>query len=312
MNGLNRKIGFFPALWGCCRGTGIFFALRYQSWPRLIGHLLLLALLCSFGITLGERSRFRPGMERALASFETLFGEIRLAPEGITPTLDPSKARSLPLPGNGFLLYAPDLDEGVTLGESDAQLLNYLLVWSPRLLLSGARTPGGDWQVWSKRAERAGRNPLSYGPVQFGLTSAAALPEYLKSLRPPAGTWEIDEEETYPAAAFFDAVGFLFLLTLFAGYTVLLTATAFFCTGIFTLVFRFVSVRQLRVLTIRELWKVGIYAGFPATIIASFFPALELPLFSYSTVYMFGLVVYWMVVLNRIERSGNEEDKGNE
>ena len=80
----------------------------------------------------------------------------------------------------------------------------------------------------------------------------------------------------------------------------------------FTLVFRFASMRQLRVLTIRELWKTGLYAGFPAMIIGSFFPALNLPLFSFSTVYMFGLVIYWILIISRIERSGQEEEKKHE
>lgn len=47
-------------------------------------------------------------------------------------------------------------------------------------------------------------------------------------------------------------------------------------------------------------------------IIGSFFPALNLPLFSFSTIYMFGLVIYWILIISRIERSGQEEEKKHE
>lgn len=307
------KVRFFPAVWGCCRGTEIFFELRRQSWLRLLGHLLLLSLLCAFGITLGERSRIRPQLERAQSAFAAEFGAVRLTDDAIVPTRNPEQSRSLPLPANGLVLYAPDLTSGITLGEADAQLLNYLLVWSPRMLLTGVRSPGGDWQIWSKQTEPEGGNLLlSYDSSRFVLTGATALPEYLRSLRTPKGGWGVPVSEEFPAEALFGTVGMLLYLSLFFGYTAMLMVTALLCTGVFTLVFRFASMRQLRVLTIRELWKTGLYAGFPAMIIGSFFPALNLPLFSFSTVYMFGLVIYWILIISRIERSGQEEEKKHE
>ena len=276
-------------------------------------HPMSAPLIGAFGITLGERSRIRPQLERAQSAFAAEFGAVRLTDEAIVPTRNPEQSRSLPLPANGLVLYAPDLTSGITLGEADAQLLNYLLVWSPRMLLTGVRSPGGDWQIWSKQTEPEGGNLLlSYDSSRFVLTGATALPEYLRSLRTPKGGWGVPVSEEFPAEALFGTVGMLLYLSLFFGYTAMLMVTALLCTGVFTLVFRFASMRQLRVLTIRELWKTGLYAGFPAMIIGSFFPALNLPLFSFSTIYMFGLVIYWILIISRIERSGQEEEKKHE
>ena len=50
--------------------------------------------------------------------------------------------------------------------------------------------------------------------------------------------------------------------------------------------------------------EVTIYAGFPVMLVASCFPAFDLPYLSYSTVFMIGLVVYWLVAVARVERAG--------
>lgn len=39
---------------------------------------------------------------------------------------------------------------------------------------------------------------------------------------------------------------------------------------------------------------------------ASCFPAFDLPFLRYGTVYMIGLVIYWLVAAGRIERAGME------
>ena len=45
-------------------------------------------------------------------------------------------------------------------------------------------------------------------------------------------------------------------------------------------------------------------ARFPVMLVASCFPAFDLPYLSYSTVFMIGLVVYWLVAVARVERAG--------
>ena len=61
-------------------------------------------------------------------------------------------------------------------------------------------------------------------------------------------------------------------------------------------------------LTYAQFWKTGIYAGFPALLVASAFPALNLPFFTFSTVYMTGLLIYWLYTAHRLERRLAEEE----
>jgi hypothetical protein len=86
-------------------------------------------------------------------------------------------------------------------------------------------------------------------------------------------------------------------------------------TALFVGVFRFSSGGRYPVrLTYLEFWKIGIYAGFPAMLVASAFPALALPFFSFSTVYMAGLLIYWLYTASRLERelAAEESDGVNE
>jgi len=75
--------------------------------------------------------------------------------------------------------------------------------------------------------------------------------------------------------------------------------TAIF-TAIFALMYRLVGGRVRR-LTTGGYWKIGVYAGFPVTAVAACFPAFQLPLLTYTTVYMVGTAVYWMIAATRVE-----------
>ena len=62
-------------------------------------------------------------------------------------------------------------------------------------------------------------------------------------------------------------------------------------------------------------WKVCIYSGFPAVIIAGFFPMLDLPFFDFTDVYAVGLLIYWFAALRHILQSDNAQmpqSKGGE
>ena len=45
-------------------------------------------------------------------------------------------------------------------------------------------------------------------------------------------------------------------------------------------------------------------------LVASAFPALDLPLFSFSTVYMAGLLIYWLYTTAAIERESAGKESG--
>jgi hypothetical protein len=46
--------------------------------------------------------------------------------------------------------------------------------------------------------------------------------------------------------------------------------------------------------------------------VAAAFPALNLPLLSFDTVYMFGLVIYWLKIIFYTERTISEEKSSDD
>lgn len=80
-------------------------------------------------------------------------------------------------------------------------------------------------------------------------------------------------------------------------------------TSVFVGMFRLTSGGRYPIrLTYAQFWKTGIYAGFPALLVASAFPALNLPFFTFSTVYMTGLLIYWLYTAHRLERQLAKEE----
>jgi hypothetical protein len=112
---------------------------------------------------------------------------------------------------------------------------------------------------------------------------------------------------------FFSALSVLFSVFSIAGSVVWNFFIALLYTGIFMGMYRLLNgpSGRLRFLTLREMWKCGIYAAFPAMAVASLFPILELPLLAYETVFMIGLLVYWMAVIARLERTPTDDEVNN-
>ena len=85
-------------------------------------------------------------------------------------------------------------------------------------------------------------------------------------------------------------------------------------TGIFMGMYRLLNgpSGRLSFLTLKEMWKCGIYAAFPPMVIASLFPILELPFVTYETVFMIGLLIYWMAVTAKLERTSVETEENTD
>ena len=83
--------------------------------------------------------------------------------------------------------------------------------------------------------------------------------------------------------------------------------------AIFVGMFRLTSGRRYPLtLSFGEFWKIGLYAGFPAMLVATAFPALALPWFSFGSVFMAGLLIYWLYAAGRIERENKEKTQVTE
>ena len=301
-----EPVGFWSALRGTCCGTDIFFRVRYNSAWRTLWHLVLMTILVTAGIVWGEGRRLGKVVDETERLVVAEFGsEIRMTPEALVPLLRPEEARSIDLPGNGRLCYVPELEKGMRLEPDSIALLDFLVIWSPRFLGCAWQTEPGNWQFGQESpvpeeesaVPAAGTEPLFR---RIGLTFRNFTTKELCDFLPEL-----------PVSSLFDAVSvsvaFLLSLGRFAGVLLL----ALFYTLIFAGVSRLSLGNRKTVLNFAQFWKVGVYAGFPVMLVAGCFPALDLPFFSYSTVFMIGLVIYWMIAATRLERSGSDFNEEN-
>lgn len=316
-----EPVGFWGALRGTCCGTDIFFRLRYNSVWRTLWHLVLITILVTAAIVWGEGSRLGERIDEIERLVTAEFGsEIRMTPEALTPALRPEVARSIDLPGNGRLCYLPDFRKGMKIEPDTVALLDFLVIWSPRFLGCAWQTEPGNWQFGQEAPvpEQAEAVPAA-GTVPFfrgvGLTfrnfTTKELCDFLAAGVEVSAPWPRQEPPELPVATLFDAVSVSVALLISLGRFAGLLLLALLYTLIFAGVSRLSLGGRRPVLNFAQFWKVGVYAGFPVMLVAGCFPAFDLPFFSYSTVFMIGLVIYWMIAAARIERSSFESNEEN-
>ncbi|WP_302813037.1 hypothetical protein, partial [Victivallis vadensis] len=192
---------------------------------------------------------------------------------------------------------------GVRLPPEQAEFLNYLAVWSPGYFVSAQHYEKDSWLVSILRPAEEGGAISMFSPEKHYLTNSG-LVELLDSKLDNGYSWPVKETATQSFAALFGSLKIGMGILLFGMQLVGILALALFYTGLFAGMFRLTSSRRLQTLTFGEFWKIGVYAGFPVMLVASCFPAFDLPYLSYSTVFMIGLVVYWLVAVARVERAG--------
>jgi len=293
--------GFFHAL-GVFAGLSPFDDLRKNSWWRVLWHLFLMTLLCTLFIVVLEQRRSVPywtGVEHALR--EAFGSSFLQTPGGFIPEKDPLRSRTVFLPQNGAIQYIAPGQQADLLSDIWKKENFYLMLFGPgeiagvicseekTLLLRHAPGNKTAWHI--QEAERT-TLPDTLKRRDFGKVVTGAFPSI--PLSTLFGTCRAVSFGLAFAATFFS----LYLLTILY-------------TGIFIAVFRISSRGRMKVLSLRELWKSSIYASFPAMAVASCFPALELPFFQLSTIFMIGQMGYTLVVLSYFERGALAKQQGD-
>ena len=272
--------------------------LRNHSWGRTIFHLILLSLILAAVISGFEHARMRGVYEAAKHSFVSCFGnEIKLVSGGFVPEKDPDKCRSVALPDGGKLWYLPDGKISSCTGLEENQ---YLIFWAPRGFAFAIRNQNG----WTFNTAVPEKNTRIFSKSRSIHT--AELQKYqLKS----GEAWSMRNEEDLNVEELTHIVTVVSLMFLMIQNLMLTLLLPLLYTSVFVGMFRLTSGGRYPIrLTYAQFWKTGIYAGFPALLVASAFPALNLPLFTFSTVYMTGLLIYWLYTAHRLERLLAEEE----
>ncbi len=291
-----EKRGFFSTLISCCRGTEDFPELIERSFPTVLGHALLLILLISIAVGFAPAWRLSGELVETRRDFIVAFGsELQMTDMGILPQRDPEMARSINLPHDGILLYT-GLSGKRQSFPTDLAGLRYIVYWAGNLPAIAFRGADHSWMVSSFGQE-----------AQLKLSASAdeALAELTRE--PEQRRWQWGKRQTIPVESIFTMIIWSVGLTFGVRQFILMTVLMFLSVGVLVLLMRF-SPRKF--LTAGQLWKCGIYAGFPAMLIGGCFPLLDLPLLDYSDVYIFGLFIYWAVVLRSLARAAADDGQG--
>ena len=291
---MSSKVSFLTALSGTCSGIAVFHRLRFQSWLRTVFHMFLMGAFCALLITWGEVHRQRPVFQAGVKIFESVFGtKILNTSRGLVPEKSPETERFLVLPNEGRLWYIPSGKLKVSVGELEKN--SYLILWAPGGMATAVRSASGSWTANIVLPDNE--------KVMFSTPKTLSSQELLKLKLVSEKKWNFDNLETLSVENFAKTFQGIWISTLFMQNLCLTLILPVLYTAIFVGMFRLTSNGRYPVrLSYSEFWKIGIYAGFPAMLVAAAFPALDLPLFSFSTVYMVGLLIYWLYSASRIER----------
>ena len=296
------KISFFKALFSTCSGLAGFRQLRFQSWLRVICHVILAGFLAALLITSGEVYRKRPVMQAAASVFQSVFGKKLLCTaNGLVPEISPGNARTLILPDNGKLWYSPS---GPVKAESrELESCAFLILWFPRGFATAVNQQQGNWTV-STVTPADDRIRLSGSQL---MTTSQLQKLHLDSGK----NWDTGDIKEFSVSELMQLMSNITACGLMIRNLAMTLLLPLLYTGIFVGMFRLTSGGRYPIrLTLREFWKIGFYAGFPAMLVASAFPALDLPFLSFSTVYMVGLLAYWLCAAAKLERELAFEESG--
>ena len=295
---MSTPVSFLKAFFGTCSGREIFYALRHNSWGRCIFHIFLLSIISGVIIGQVQLRRVQGTLEAARIAFTNTFGkEIcvdakRSTWNWVCPALDPAFAREMALPGGGRFYYT-----GVSNSVPDSvkTVTGSIIVWSPDTFAMAMPAGTNTYNSIVIKAD---------GTMERATGSLDAVTDIFKAegKKLPADPGKMEKESV---SDIFLGISALLGFSLSAGAVLRNFILVWLYTGLFMGMYRLLNGAsgRLRFLTLREMWKCGVYAAFPAMAIASLFPILDLPFVSYETVFMIGLLVYWMAVTAKLERT---------
>jgi len=286
-------MSFFNTLFGVCKGTEIFLQLfRLSPWKAL-WHLLILTTLCAIFITAAKTVPLYKDIDVACDTIAEQFGLIKFSDNGIFPSANPEKGRVVQLTETVTLAYIPDL-KTAALPDFDQDGSTRGVFWSPGIVAGWYKTDTAEYLLVplicaSQKARIFGR-PFQKDSIMPYLreNSSDGNP-----LRLPVNSVNVAEMKV-PVKIYASIITLCLQFIQIVFQTIVLTT-------LFTIIFNMVGSRNFKILKFKNIFVTAIYAGFPAIIIASFFPAFDLPL-DFNTVYIFCFAVYFIYIMSRLER----------
>lgn len=293
-----EKISFINALTGVCVSVTIFQKLKQQKIWRTLLHFVFLAFLCSIFIMLAGHSSMLDEINEPLDIFEASAGGIVMRDGGFYPQKEPEKAYEIMLSPHIKLVYSPRF----ALFNSDWINKNGItIIWFPRfwcMTITSSQTLR--MRVFSGFADSSMQDMLD-------IDDRDELMEYLekRSIEAKNKAPETDGRSFMVSRVEIEKV---YLAGRFFYYWFEFCIQALFCTLLFSIFYRFIGARGFSKLKFSEVFCSGFYAAVPPLLVASFFPALDLPFFHFSTIFIIGYLIYFLFVLNYLERTAAADD----
>ena len=298
------KTNFFQALFGTCAGMTVFEKLKEQGLGRALAHLLLMSLICGIILACG----FYPTLKRSLRAVVAVVvencGSIICSHDRIEPGINPEKSRSFVINGPFSVTYLPA--KAVDLPSNFQQDCSSGLLWSAdcKFLLwkKLSNDKFGVVPIW---------DPLGSTAETVVSGNVALLAELHKAepvkLNLPTGK----KEEFTPEKL--QALTDLALIAMSAGYMLRKTLLeVIIYIMMFVVVTKIMDLTRRKRMPFKELTVLAIYAGFPPMLIGSVAEALNLPYLSFNMIYVLGMTLYLVMVMNRLERLQQEKQWSKE
>lgn len=297
-----EKTSFVNALAGVCVSVEIFLKLKQQKVWRTLLHFVFLAFLCSLFIMLAGHGSMLAEIEKPLDLFEASAGGIVLRDGGFYPHKEPEKAYEIMLSPSIKLVYSPRF----SLFNSDwINKDGITILWFPRF-----------WCVTMTSSQTLRIRVFSGFPDSsmqdmLDIDDRDDLMEYLekRSIEADKKVKKTDGRSFMVSRLEIEKV---YLGGRFIYYWFEFCIQALFCTLLFSVFYHFIGARGGSSLRFMEIFNSGFYVAMPAMLVASFFPALNLPFLHFGTVFMTGYLIYFLCVLNYLERAAAENSSSKQ
>lgn len=296
-----RNMNFGSIFISVCRGVGDFPKLMNMAMFRVLLHLFFLAFLMALFITGSRSFAFFRSINNLCDDINQQCGDFVMSDQGLRPTIEPDKAKKI-YSVNCSLRYFPNNDFKL---ENINKDLNHIgVIWTPGIMLMWVRLPDDKYSavplVYPVIKNEWGLAELTTRLTAMSSLSTTELAEYIKTKGAPQGPFNVKFiqrgiDSARPAIKFYTAV------IVFGAFFSQIFFQALLFIGIYALIFSFVGGGRIRKLKFRQIFAVATYCAFPAIFIASFFPALRLPI-DYQTVFLFAFLIYLVIVFNFLQR----------
>ncbi len=282
-------MNFFRIIFSICQGTGIFPELSRISLLRAFLHLIILSTLLS-----GLMSIMRyPFIENSITQITQVitdnFGEVRSSDRGIIPSIAPEKPRKVEVMPGLIMEYFPN--ENVDPKALQVNDYNMGIVWTP-----------GATAIWIKDVMVF---PLLYSEtilqehrkVRVEPATPDGISSFIKYYYCADNKFDFSSIRNFTARILYSGLLFSYFIQMGMIFFGCLLFTTMF-TGFYALG----GGIGLSGVKYKNIWLIGLYAGFPALIVGAVVSGLNLPYVNYSTVYLFGFLGYFFFIVSRMQR----------